>query len=303
VAEIYAIELPATAVVAGLVGFAIFLARRGPAPVGRALWLVAMLVVAAAFVSAAVHGARLLPGLRLGAEEALLAFVPLVVWGGIAMLTGELAAPVSLTAAAALQLYPRADFVHLMPLGPLLIPLALRLWSRGDIVVGALPRAVLVAIPLALAVARFAPTATTLARLAGGDDVPVRVGSTEFLIEGTAAEPLRALAAAVDAARAASTPGASMIAFPACGLVPFFARLTPAGPHDYFFPGRPSRAEAKELASRLASAPPPLAVTCDVAGSELSGAWSYYPELANHVVTHYPVLVTRPPFTVRRHDD
>jgi hypothetical protein len=308
VAEIYAVDLPASAVLAAAVGLGIFCCARIAAATPSALLIAALLALAVAFASGLGRAAASLSALRLGAEEALLALVPLVVWGSLAMLRRRedawdpSRAWVPLASVLALQLYPRADLVHLMPLGPLLLPLALRLWRTGARGLG-LPSVVLVAVPLALAAGRFAPTATTLAHLARGEAAAVRVAGTSFIIEAAAAEPLRALAAAVDAARLARAGDASTVAFPACGLVPFFAGLVPAGPHDYFFPGRPSRAEVAALASTLAAAPPPLAVTCDAAGSELAVAWNYYPELTGLLAARYRVLLARPPFTVRLRGD
>src|SRR6266478_9720031 len=82
----------------------------------------------------------------------------------------------------------------------------------------------------------------------------------------------------------------------------FVAERSPAGPHDYFFPGRPDRAEADALATRLAAAPPPLAVTCAAADTALADAWNYYPALVALLTSRYHEVLAAPPFAVRARD-
>jgi hypothetical protein len=126
----------------------------------------------------------------------------------------------------------------------------------------------------------------------------VSIGSTRLVIDAAGREPLAALAAAADAVRAATAPAERILAFPACGIVPFFAARLPAGPHDYFFPGRPERAEAAALAARLATAPPPVAVTCTAADTPLAAAWTYYPEMVALLSSRYRQTLARPPYAV-----
>jgi len=293
VAVLYALPFPWTAGVTAAVGLAAFAARgRG----ARALAIATALAVGLAFAAGAVHGGAPLPALRQGAEEALLALVPLALWGALAALRREgapaLVAPTALAVAATLQLYPRADFVHLMPLGPLLLPLALRAWRRMP-----MPPAALVMLPLALAAARFAPTAVVLGRVATGRTADVEVGAMRLAIKPGCAAPLRAIAAAAAAVREIP-PRETVLAFPACGIVPFAAGRLPAGPYDYFFPGRPDRAEAAALAHELAAAPPRLAVTCGAEGTALATAWSAYPELVSLLVTRYRERTSAESFAV-----
>ena len=180
-----------------------------------------------------------------------------------------------------------------MPLGVLVLPLVLRVWARLP-----LPPRALIALPLVVAAVRFAPTGLVLGRLASGRVTHVALGATDLVVEPAGAEPLRAIARAAAAVRAVA-PEESVLAFPACGIVLFVAERSPAGPHDYFFPGRPDRAEADALAARLAAAPPPLAVTCTAADTALADAWSYYPTLVALLTSRYREVVVAPPFTVR----
>jgi hypothetical protein len=100
--------------------------------------------------------------------------------------------------------------------------------------------------------------------LAGGV-VDIDLGTARLVVEPEGSVPLRNLGAAASAARALA-PEETLLVFPACGMVPFLAGRRPAGPHDYFYPGRPTRDEVAALVARFAAAPPPLAVTCGAAG-------------------------------------
>ena len=294
VAGLYALPFPWPAGVAAAAGLAVFAVR------SRGVGALALAALALA-VGAGVAGAGApLPALRLGAEQAAFALVPLTLWSALAELRrgGDAAplAPSALAATAALQLYPRADFVHLMPLGVLLLPLALRVWARLP-----LPPRALIALPLVVAAVRFAPTGLVLGRLASGRITHVALGATHLVIDPTHAEPLQAIARAAAAVRAVA-PEEEVLAFPACGIVLFVAERSPAGPHDYFFPGRPDRAEADALATRLAAAPPPLAVTCAAADTALANAWGSYPALVALLTSRYHEVLAAPPFTVRARD-
>ena len=299
VARLYALPLPWPAGVAGAVGLAAFAARgRG----AGALVVAAAAAAAVAFVGGAAGAEAPLAALRLGAEQGLLALVPLALWGALAALRagGEaaLVPPTAIAAAAALQLYPRPDLIHVMPLGPLLLPLALRLWRTAARQLPLVPPAALVALPLAVALGRFLPTALVLGHVATGRVAEVALGGMRLVVEPEGKAPLGAIAAAADAVRDIP-PDETVLAFPACGMVPFVAGRLPAGPHDYFYPGRPDRAEAALLAARLAARPPRLAVTCGAAGTALAGAWNDYPELLALLATRYRERLAGAAFAVR----
>jgi len=294
VAALYALPFPWPAGVAAVVGLATFAARgRG----ARGLGVAALALAVAA--GAAGAGAPL-PALRLGAEQAAWALVPLALWSALAELRRDgdavLLAPSVLAVMAALQLYPRPDFVHLLPLGVLVLPLALRAWARLP-----LPAYVLVGLPLIVAAVRAAPTALVLGRLASGRVTHVALGASDLVIDPAGAGPLEAIARAAAAVRGLA-PEESVLAFPACGIVLFVAQRSPAGPHDYFFPGRPDRAEVDALVTRLAAAPPAVAVTCAATGTALADAWGHYPALVALLTSRYHEVVAAPPFTVRARD-
>ncbi|HTD27411.1 MAG TPA: hypothetical protein VK649_10550, partial [Candidatus Elarobacter sp.] len=158
--------------------------------------------------------------------------------------------------------------------------------------------AALVALPLAVALGRFLPTALVLGHVATGRVAEVALGGMRLVVEPEGVAPLGAIAAAADAVRDIP-PDETVLAFPACGMVPFVAGRLPAGPHDYFYPGRPDRAEAALLAARLAARPPRLAVTCGAAGTALAGAWNDYPELLALLATRYRERLAGAAFAVR----
>ena len=113
---------------------------------------------------------------------------------------------------------------------------------------------------------------------------------------------LQALADAAAEVAASTAAGERVLAFPACAAVPVLAGRLPAGPHDYFYPGRPTRQEIVTLAEELRAAPPPASVTCEAPG-RLSLAWESYPELVSLLQERYRVVLDRAPLTVRRRID
>jgi hypothetical protein len=301
VAQVYAEPFPrptVVAVAAGLLAF--FLPSRRGITIG-----VGVLAVVLAFADGARGAASPVVAVRLGAEETALVLVPLVVWGALAALRrphhDRLVAPAALATTAALQLYPRVDLIHLMPVAPLLLPLALRLWRALAARLALPPRAaaaVVVGLPLAAAAVRLAPGAWLAADIARGRVAAVVVGGERLVVTPAAAPAFEALAATVDAVRRASSPNDPVLGFPACGLVAFFADRVPAGRVDYFFPGRPTRGEAAVRALELGAEQPPLAVTCAAADTDLARAWEYYPEMVGLLASRYRVGFARPPYKV-----
>lgn len=299
VGRLYAQPLAWPALVAATVGLLAFFApRRLAAP----LLVLGALAVAVPLVRGAPRGVA---GLRTGVEQALLVGVPVVLWGALALVRREAARGLvvlaAMTTAAALQLYPRADFLHLMPLGPLLVLLALAVAREVLARFGVSARvttALVVGVAVLAALGRLAPTALVARDVLAGRTVDVVAGGTRFTIEPDGADVLRALAGAVMRVEELTGARDTVIGFPACGIVTFLADRLPAGPHDYFFPGRPDRAEAAVLALELGADRPPAAVTCSVAGTDLAGAWTYYPEFAGLIDARYRLALDAPPFKV-----
>jgi len=303
VADLFLLPIGWPAVAATLVGLTT-LAIGSP----RAGVIAGVVLLAAVLAGAAWDGPRALAAARLGAERASMALVPLALLGGIALSARDarLARVVAVAVLGAPQLYPRPDFDHLMPLAPLILPLAMLVWRAALERLGvSAERAVAacVGIALALAAGRFLPTGRVLVALAGGRAEAVALpdgGSLVALPEGL--ERLRNIAAAAHAVAASTRPDERVLAFPACAAVPVLGGRLPAGPHDYFYPGRPTRSEVAALVARLEVALPPMAVTCDAPG-RLGQAWESYPELVELLERRYRAVLERPPVIVRRRID
>jgi len=302
VAELFLLPIGWPAVAATVLGLATLAAGRPRAGVITGLVLVASVLVGAAW-----DEPRALAAMRLGAERASMAVVPLALLGGTALLasTARIAPVLAVAVLGTPQLYPRPDFDHLMPLAPLVLPLALLVWRaalerlgmRADRALAAC-----VGIALVLAAGRFLPSGRALLAVAGGraQAVDFPMGSLVVLPDGL--ERLRNIGAATAAVAASGGADERVLAFPACAAIPFLAGRLPAGPHDYFYPGRPTRDEVAALAARLRAAPPRTAVTCDASG-KLAQAWESYPELVDLLAQRYRAVLERPPLTVRQRID
>ena len=302
VADLFLLPIGWPAVVATVLGLAA-LAAGTP----RAAVLAGLALLAAAVASGAPDAASPLAGLRLGAERAAMAVVPLTLLGGIALLGREarIAPVLAVAVLGAAQLYPRPDFDHLMPLASLFLPLAMLVWRDALERVG-IPaaRAATVAcgVALVLAAGRFLPSGRALVGVVGGGAAAVRLPGETLLALPEGRARLEAIAAAAAAVAESTTAEDRILAFPACAAVPFLAGRLPAGPHDYFYPGRPTREEVAALVGRLRPAPPPVAVTCDAPG-RLALAWESYPEMVELLERRYRVVLDRSPVTVRRRID
>lgn len=298
VADVYELPYPAGLVVAQLWLVLLFFAEPGPWTGWRrallTLWAAAVVVYGAVVVAGPMHPGTSAEWLRRGMEGALLVAAPVVVWGAAlgSVASPQLLAPVAVAAPALLQLYPRPDFAHLLPLGPLLLPLLVALprsargrrWGFG--------------IGTGLATVRFAPTALALAALLLGRAETVTVGHETLAIAPAGAPRLRALADAVQGLAAHTSPETPVLAFPACTAVTFFADRRQAGPYEYFFPGRPDTTQVAALLRTLAP-PPPVAVTCTAEGTGLARAWDYYPDMVRFLDGRYRVVASAPPFALR----
>lgn len=297
VADVFRAPYPLGAVVGVTAGaLACVVPSRGGAVAVGALGLT---VVAAVSLAGGPGGVA---GVRLAAEALAFCGVMLAVAAGMrAVRRGAygLIAPVAWAAFIVAQLHPRPDFVHLLEVGPVVLPLAAWAWRRVVIAV-VLPRrartAVAVGLPLLVCAGRVATLVPVMSAVVRGDAEVVTAGASTLV--STSPVVMRGLSSVVAAVQARTAPADEVLAFPACALVPFLADRAPAGPFDYFFPGRPTRDEVAALVERLTAKPPRVAVTCTASGTDLAGAWHVYPEMAAFLAGRYRPVLDAPPFTL-----
>ena len=302
VADLFLLPIGWPAIAATLLGLATIAAGTPRAGV-----LVGVVLLASVVASATLDAPCAVQAARLGAERAAMAAVPLVLLGGIALLAHDVRiAPVLAVAVLGVpQLYPRPDFDHLMSLAPVVLPLAMLLGRAAMMHLGvgtARATAATVAVALVLAAGRLLPSGPALVAVVGGGAAAVELPVGQLVALPQGLERLEAIAAAAWEVSASTPSGERVLAFPACAAIPFLAGRLPAGPHDYFYPGRPTREEVAALAARLRATPPPTAVTCEAPG-RLAGAWESYPELVRLLGERYRVVLERSAVSVRRRID
>jgi hypothetical protein len=215
-----------------------------------------------------------------------------------------------------LQLYPRADFMHLLGAAPLslvfagyLLDRALDAWGRGFAAHGALAaRHVLSAALTLLVVAAIAVAVTPGQRAVRLPDrfvLPFAVSPVG--VEQTSAADLRDLAVSATHLGTLVGPGGESLAFPAASLALFLIGARNPGPHDYFFAGRPDHREEAEILDRLAARPPNAMLSLNSRFSFFYQAPAYYFLLRRFVrdgyvlagrYGRYDVLAARSPRSV-----
>ncbi|MCC6766683.1 MAG: hypothetical protein IT293_18650 [Deltaproteobacteria bacterium] len=194
-----------------------------------------------------------------------------------------------------LQLYPRADFMHLLIAAPLslvfagfLLERVLRAWEHAlatrhrqalrAIVVGT------VALPVAAIGIGVLPGTQILS---AGSRFVLPFAVAPVGVEEARAGDLRALAAASE--RVASTIRATdaTVGFPSIGAVLFLAGGRNPTPHDYFFPGRPDHREEAEILDLLAAARPATVTALNRQFTFFDAAPAYYFLLRGFVRAHF----------------
>jgi len=319
VAEVYFAAHPtpepyALALVAAAAGFAVAgrMARTGWLSAWAVAALAAGVIGAAALriARSAVMPESLGSSVAWQLENAAFWLAPLAHWAGIVLLaaSSRRAARSSaarmcmvlppLAVAMYLQLYPRADFMHLITSVPVTLVLAtvllartLAWWAAAPAFaprIGArLPYALLAAATLTVVGVKLTPALQAL-HLAGRPGAAgVATATVTARVESRAADDLRAFGAAADFLVEHTRPGEPVLAFPALAGLLFAAQLTSPVPHDYWFPGRPGHAEEARMVAMLEAAPPRFIVTLNDGWTFFSGAPAYYSTARDFVVGHY----------------
>ena len=261
--------------------------------------VVAMVLVG---VTAALDASHPAIAARLATEAAMFAATALAGWGAVRRLGGAapsaLVAPTALAITGMVQLFPRPDGLHLLSVGPLALPLGMHLWGRTARALPPSWHRAAIAICLGICGLRSFPTVSLAAAALRGELRAVPLGAETLWATPEGAPRLMAAATAVAAVRGDAASAGGVLSFPGCAAIPFFADRRPAGPHDYFFPGRPTRAEVAALVDVWSGSPPPIVVTCTAAGTELAQAWTAYPEMTRFIAARYRPVVTGSPFGV-----
>ena len=297
VAEVYAAAFPTAALLAVVAGILAFAAR------SRASLVVASLALAAAAAGVAGDAATRAAAVRLAAERVLVTAIPLVLWGGLAMFRRgpdlALVAPLAFAVTVALQLHPRPDFLHLVSVAPVLLPLAARLMRDAAARLGAS--------------ARFAGSRRQRRSWRWRGSCP-RSGRRRRSCAGTSRRSRSATWCSGWSRRRRSACGRSGRQWTRSPRAPMrprgsrpsrAARWCRSSP-DGSAPGRtttssragPPARRARRSAAQWRVSPPPVAVTCDAAGTDLAAAWRAYPELAALFAERYQPVVEAPPFVV-----
>ncbi|GIW40964.1 MAG: hypothetical protein KatS3mg076_1541 [Candidatus Binatia bacterium] len=307
---------------AALIVAAGFLARRFPPP----RWLApAALVVAAAGGAAVwffspppmVEGFQASVVMRM--RHLAFGLVLLVAWAGLlaylfrelgpraeeeATSQGKLLVALLSGLLMHMRLYPRTDFMHLVPAAPGLFVVAAWLLFRlatlwGDALAGSpggrrLVR-VLVAAPLYVLV--FVWVAPALGRIEylaraylGRDgEAVVRLGSerASLVVEPAAGRLFRDLSRTVGYLRERSGPEDYVFTFPALDLLLFLSGRQNPTRHGYFFPGWPGHDVEAEVIDDLETRPPRYVVALHDHPMYFLGAPLYYFQLRRYVRERY----------------
>jgi hypothetical protein len=193
-----------------------------------------------------------------------------------------------------LQLYPRMDFWHLLPLAPTsLATLALVATTLGATRIAPVLLAV-------MALGRMVPVVAVLAAVSVPAGTPARIPRLDVRWDLLRDESLTSLPDLVDALR-----GKRRVAgFPALGVVNFALGEPSPWRHDYFFPGRPLPDEERALAAAIDDHPPDAVVVLEAPRGAFAAAFEAHPMLVEAFargfvdaprVGPYRILVPAPP--------
>jgi len=203
-----------------------------------------------------------------------------------------------------MQLYPRTDFMHLVPaspgvliLGAWLLHLLAQIWARGMARSGAARAAVAAAVvapAYLLALTLLAPALARIAYLAGawlrqdrGAVVALDVPRAPLVIEPAASLPFKTLAATARYLRRHARPDDPVFGFPVLDIVCFLADRQNPTRHGYFFPGWPGHDVEAEVVDALHAHPPRYIVTLHDHALFFASAPLYYFNLRQFVTGHY----------------
>jgi len=197
------------------------------------------------------------------------------------------------------QLFPRSDFMHQVTAVPLTAVVACGLlgrvaswWARGDWPAGwdsprLVRRAIQVAATAILLLVfseKIAGPLEAMSKSAPSTPMPPRL---DVHVETAAGDELEAIARTVAFLRANTDDGEALWSFPATSGVLFAAGRTNLAPHDYWYPGRPDRAEETRVFAMLREQRPRFVVTLGRGWNFFAESPAYFEQLRRHVAGEY----------------
>ncbi|MBI1816126.1 MAG: HEAT repeat domain-containing protein [Deltaproteobacteria bacterium] len=202
-----------------------------------------------------------------------------------------------------MQLYPRTDFMHLVPaspgiliLGAWLLHALVRLWQTGArtprgraITAAAVFAPVYIAAGILLAPALMRIEYLARAWWTHDATALVRLDSPRapLVIEPAAGEQMQELGATAQYLRENARPQDHVFTFPAIDLVSFLADRQNPTRHGYFYPGWPGRDVEAEVIDALRERPPRFIVTLHAHELFFMSAPVYYFNLRRYVTDRY----------------
>ncbi len=197
-----------------------------------------------------------------------------------------------------LQLYPRADFMHLLIAAPLslvfagfLLERVLRTWEHAlaEQHGGAL-RAVVAGTAAVIVAAVGVGILPGAQVLGAGARFVLPFAVAPVGVEAARADDLRALAATGERLARESEGTAATVGFPSIGALLFLTGGVNPTPHDYFFAGRPDHREEAEILDDLAATRPRALAALNAQFTFFDAASSYYLLLRRFVHAHYGLV-------------
>lgn len=204
------------------------------------------------------------------------------------------------------QLYPRADFMHLLVAAPLSLVLAgflldrvLAVWASAlSEHPAATYRAIEHGTAAVVIVAIGIGLLPALQVVTSGPRFGLPFAVAPVGVEEARAGDLRALAIAGERLAADVGGGAPTVGFPAFGLLLFLTGGHNPTPFDYFWAGRPDHREEAEMLDVFVAAPPPALTASNRQFGFFDAAQAYYFLLRRFVRAHYGLVVRAGRFDV-----
>ncbi|MFQ5479418.1 MAG: ArnT family glycosyltransferase [Candidatus Binatia bacterium] len=246
-------------------------------------------------------------------ENASFWMFPVVNWAGLLLLASlrrsteradelqELSVVLPVAIAMYLQLYPRADFMHLVTSAPFSAVLgaiiAMRVsvwWNRvyepSNFRVSRFFRFGVLATLCLLLSLKIGLLLPSFSAWPGGQALVVDTPTVKASLEPQASDDLEALAGASAYLKRYTDPGEAVFAFPALGGLLYAAGLTSAAPHDYWFPGEPDHGEERSMVAQLRRNPPRFVVALNSGWRTFRGSPAYFSTARSFVVANYRLV-------------